>query len=105
MDAGLFSGDADRFEPLLTAEGPVLADQYTTLIAPADDQVLYLKDHQITQAQRTGGPGTLRTSSCAWVDLVASFGGVRVANERLSVSGLYWKTIWREGWLPGVWLS
>jgi ligand-binding sensor domain-containing protein len=59
VDAGLYSGDADHFEPVLTAEGPVLTDQYTMLIAPADDQVLYLKDHQITQIQRTGGPGSL----------------------------------------------
>jgi hypothetical protein len=25
VDAGLFSGDADHFEPLLTASGPVIA--------------------------------------------------------------------------------
>ena len=59
VDAGLYSGDADHFEPVLTADGPVLADQYTMLIAPADNQVLFLKDRQITQAQRTGGRGAL----------------------------------------------
>jgi len=59
VDAGLFSGDANHFEPILTADGPVLADQYTILIAPADDRAWYLKDNQLTQVQRTGGPGSL----------------------------------------------
>ena len=59
VDAGLFAGDADRFAPLLTAAGPVIADQYTMLIAPADDRVLYLKDHRLMQARRSGAPGSL----------------------------------------------
>jgi diguanylate cyclase (GGDEF)-like protein len=59
VDAGLYSGDAEHFEPVLTAEGPVLPDHDTVLIAPADDEVLYLKDHQITQIRRSGGPGSL----------------------------------------------
>ena len=59
VDAGLFSGDANGFEPLLTAEGPLIADQYTMLVATADDRVLYLKDHRLMQAQRSGGSGSL----------------------------------------------
>ncbi len=59
VDAGLYSGNADHFEPVLTAEGPVIADQYTMLVAPADDRVLYLRDHQIMQVERSGGPGSL----------------------------------------------
>jgi diguanylate cyclase (GGDEF)-like protein len=59
VDAGLYSGDADHFEPVLTAEGPVLADQYKGLIAIADDQVLYVKDALLMQARRSGGPGSL----------------------------------------------
>jgi diguanylate cyclase (GGDEF)-like protein len=59
VDAGLFSGDAEHFEPLLSAQGPLIADQYTALVVPADDRVLYLKDHQIMQAQLTGAPRPL----------------------------------------------
>jgi diguanylate cyclase (GGDEF)-like protein len=62
IDAGLYSGDADHFEPLLTAEGPVTADQNTVLLAPADDRVLFLKRYQIMETQRSGGPGSLWTS-------------------------------------------
>ena len=32
IDAGLYSGDAEHFEPLLTADGPLIADQDTTLV-------------------------------------------------------------------------
>jgi diguanylate cyclase (GGDEF)-like protein len=59
VDAGLYSGDADHFEPLRSADGPLIADQYTLLVATADDQVLYLKDHQLMKAQRSGGPASL----------------------------------------------
>ncbi len=59
MTRGLYSGDADHFEPLLSAEGPVIGDQFTTLVAPADDRVLYVNKHQLMQAERSGGPGSL----------------------------------------------
>src|SRR5580658_1400841 len=59
VDAGLYSGDADHFEPMLTAEGPAIADEYTAIVAPSDDRVLYTNDHQIVEIQRTGGPGSL----------------------------------------------
>jgi diguanylate cyclase (GGDEF)-like protein len=62
VDAGLYSGDADHFEPLLSAEGPLIADQNTALVAPSDDRVLFLKGFQIMEAQRTGGRGSLWTS-------------------------------------------
>jgi ligand-binding sensor domain-containing protein len=39
----------------LTTAGPVIADQYTMLVVPADDRVLYLKDHHIMEAKRSGG--------------------------------------------------
>jgi diguanylate cyclase (GGDEF)-like protein len=58
VDAGVYAGDADHFDQLVTAEGPVIADQYSMLVAPADDRVLFIKDHQIMQAQRAGGVGT-----------------------------------------------
>jgi diguanylate cyclase (GGDEF)-like protein len=83
VDAGLYAGDADHFEPLLTAEGPVIADQYTMLIAPADNRVLYLKDHQIMRAQRTGGPGSL------WkVSGVFSSATIAAHQELASVEGV-----------------
>src|SRR5580698_5764782 len=59
VDAGLYSGNADHFEPLRSAAGALIADQYTMLVATADDRVLYLKDHQLMQAQRSGAPGSL----------------------------------------------
>ncbi len=59
VDAGLYSGNADHFEPLRSAAGALIADQYTMLVAAADDRVLYLKDHQLMQAQRSGAPGSL----------------------------------------------
>jgi diguanylate cyclase (GGDEF)-like protein len=59
VDAGLYSGDADHFEPLRSAAGALIADQYTMLVAPADDRVLYLKDRRVMEAQRSGGPGSL----------------------------------------------
>ncbi len=59
IDAGIYSGDAQHFEPLVAADGPVVGDEYTPLVASADDHVLYLKDHLLLQAQRTGGPGSL----------------------------------------------
>src|ERR1700722_16613844 len=46
VDAGVYAGDADPFYQLVTAEGPVIADQYSMLVAPADDRVLFIKDHQ-----------------------------------------------------------
>ncbi len=55
MDSGLYSGNTRHFEPLLAADGPLLADQDTTLVALADDRVLYLQDHHLMQAGRTGG--------------------------------------------------
>ena len=55
VDAGLFYGGADHFEPVLTAEGPVIADQYTSLLAPADNLVWYLKDHQVMRLERLSG--------------------------------------------------
>jgi diguanylate cyclase (GGDEF)-like protein len=55
VDAGLFFGNADHFEPVLTADGPVIADQYTSLIAPADNLVWYLRDHQIMRLERAAG--------------------------------------------------
>jgi diguanylate cyclase (GGDEF)-like protein len=58
VDAGLFAGDADHFEAVLTAEGPVIADQYTMLVAQSDDRILYLKDHQIMQVERDGAGST-----------------------------------------------
>jgi diguanylate cyclase (GGDEF)-like protein len=58
IDAGLYSGNADHFEPLLSASGPLIGDQYTLLVAAADDRVLYTKDHRLMQARR-GGPGSL----------------------------------------------
>jgi diguanylate cyclase (GGDEF)-like protein len=62
VDAGLYSGNADHFEPLLSAEGPVTADAATILVVPADDSVLFLKGHQIMEAQRSGAPGSLWTT-------------------------------------------
>ena len=59
VDSGLYSGNADHFEPLRSATGPLIADQYTVLVATADDRLLYLKDHQLMQAQRSGGPASL----------------------------------------------
>ncbi|HEY6458113.1 MAG TPA: diguanylate cyclase [Steroidobacteraceae bacterium] len=59
VDAGLYSGNADHFEPLRSATGPLIADQYTMLVATADDRVLYLEDHQLMQAQRGAGSGSL----------------------------------------------
>src|SRR5580658_1754784 len=59
VDAGLYSGNAQHFEPLRSAAGPLIADQYTMLVPTADDRVLYLKDHQLMQAQRSGAPGSL----------------------------------------------
>jgi len=59
VDAGLYSGNAQHFEPLRSAAGPLIADQYTMLVPTADDRVLYLKDHQLMQAQRSGGPAAL----------------------------------------------
>jgi diguanylate cyclase (GGDEF)-like protein len=59
VDAGLYSGNAEHFEPLRSAAGPLIADQYTMLVATADDRVLYLQDHELMQAQRSGGPGSL----------------------------------------------
>jgi diguanylate cyclase (GGDEF)-like protein len=59
VDAGLYSGDANGFEPLLSAEGPLIADQTTMLVVPAEDRVLYLKDHQLMEAQRSGAGGSL----------------------------------------------
>jgi diguanylate cyclase (GGDEF)-like protein len=55
IDAGLYSGDARHFEPLLAADGPLVADQDTMLVAPADDRVLYLRDHRLMQGERSGG--------------------------------------------------
>ncbi len=55
IDAGLYSGDAQHFEPLLGADGPLLADQDTMLVAPTDDRVLYLQHHRLMQAERSGG--------------------------------------------------
>ena len=83
IDAGLYSGDADQFAPLLSAEGPVIADEYTALVVPSDDRVLYVKDHQLMQAQRTGGPGSLwRTQS------VFSAARIALHAELASVQGL-----------------
>ena len=62
VDAGLYTGTADHFEPLLSAEGAVTADQTTSLVAPSDDRVLYLKAYQIMEAQRSGGAGSLWTT-------------------------------------------
>src|ERR1700722_16186944 len=62
VDAGLYSGDADHFEPMRSAAGPLIADQYTMLVATADDRVLYLQDHQLMQAQSSGGPAALWTT-------------------------------------------
>jgi len=59
VDEGLYSGNAEHFEPLRSVAGPLIADQYTTLVPTADDRVLYLKDHQLMQAQRSGGPASL----------------------------------------------
>lgn len=83
VDAGLYTGDADHFEPLLSAEGPVTADQNTILVAPADDRVLFLKGYQIMEAQRSGGPGSLWTSR-------ALFSAARLAEhpELASVHGV-----------------
>jgi diguanylate cyclase (GGDEF)-like protein len=83
VDAGLYTGDADHFEPLLSAEGPLTADQIAMLVAPADDRVLFLKGHQIMEAQRSGGPGSLWTSR-------ALFSAARVAAhpELASIEGI-----------------
>jgi diguanylate cyclase (GGDEF)-like protein len=59
VDAGLYSGDADHFEPMLTADGPAIADEYTAIVAPSDDRVLYTNDHQIMQIQRSAGARSL----------------------------------------------
>ncbi len=83
VDAGLYSGDADHFEPLQSAEGPITADQQTILVAPADDRVLFLKGHQIIQADRSGGPGSLWTTR-------ALFSAARLAAhpELASINGV-----------------
>jgi diguanylate cyclase (GGDEF)-like protein len=74
IDAGLYSGTAERFEPLRSAEGALIADQYTTLVAIADDRLVYLKDRRLMQAQRSGGPGSLWSTR-------ALFSAVRIAAQ------------------------
>jgi diguanylate cyclase (GGDEF)-like protein len=83
VDAGLYSGDADGFEPLLSAEGPLNADRDTMLVAPADDRVLYLQDHRLMQARRSGGGGSLWQAR-------PLFSGARVAehSELAAVQGI-----------------
>ena len=83
VDAGLYSGNADHFAPLLTSDGPILADQYAPLIAPADDRVLFVGNRQLMQAHRGGGPGSL------W-QVRAAFAPAVLANhpELASVEGM-----------------
>ena len=52
-DEGLFVGDARRFEAIPTASGPVHSDLYTPLLAPSDRRLLYLRNAQLYQLDRT----------------------------------------------------